>query len=258
MFIQIWKPKGEYTFKSSDFTRVIPISGTAQVITSGVPQKRMDLFIYRDEEYEELITCTEVDLSNKTWKTAIPDVYERGYFKLSIEDETEFFFSKAAGYEDIPEIGKTGIALPNPQITSFSISSTETGLTGDLTGTIDETQSRIILATQEWIENIGNLKAQFESTGTVTVNTAEQESGVTGQDFRTDMVYRVTTEANTKDYTVSFESPQTTGLPVIKIDTQGIDITSKDNWLSDLNSGADPSYTLYDVTGEKVSGSTDI
>jgi hypothetical protein len=245
--------KAEYTFKSSDFTRVIPISGTVQVITHGAPQKKMDLFIYRDEGYEDLITHTEVDLSKQTWKTAIPDVYQRVYFKLGIEDETGFFFSKAAGYEDIPESGKIDITLnitiPEPHISSFLISSTETGLTGDLTGTIDETQSRIILATQEWIENIGNLKARFESTGTVTVNTAEQESGVTSQDFRTDMVYRITTEANvTKDYTVSLESPQTTGLAVIKIDTKDKQpIDSKETYIKTNIKIVDPDNAAYNV-----------
>ncbi|MDR2741633.1 MAG: hypothetical protein LBB98_05705, partial [Treponema sp.] len=207
--------KAEYTFRSGDFTRVIPISGTARIITHGAPQRKADLFVYGDEGYEDLITRIEVDLDNSTWKTVIPDVYERVYFKLSIEDETEFFFSKAAGYEDIPEIGKTGITLnitiPEPQITSFSISASEAGLDDSLTGAIDENESTITLATQRWIENIDSLKAAFESTGTVTVNTAEQESGITGQDFRKNIVYTVTTEDNAvKDYTVIFESPQAT------------------------------------------------
>jgi hypothetical protein len=57
---------------------------------------------------------------------------------------------------------------------------------------------------------------------------------------------------------VVFESPQATGLPVIKIDTQGMAITSKDDWFTDLHPGVESSYTIYDISGEPVSGSTDI
>jgi hypothetical protein len=216
--------------------------------------------VYSDEEYEDLIACTEVDLSTWEWKTVIPSaIYEKVYFKLNIEDETGFSFVKNAGSENIPEIGKIGIPLnitiPEPQITSFSISATESGLTGDLTGAIDESQSEIILATQKWIENIDNLKAAFESTGTVTVSGVEQESNVTGQDFRSDIVYRVTTEDNaTKEYTVVFESPQATGLPVMKIDTQGsAAITSKETYVYTNIRIVDPNNAAYNVelTGYK-------
>jgi hypothetical protein len=256
--------KAEYTFTGSDLVGVfVPLSGTARVITNRDALKKVRLFVYGDEAYGNLIASTEVNLSNEIWKTMIPADYERVYFILAIEDETGFSFNKAAGYEDIPEIGRTGITLnitiPEPRISSFSIKATDTGLTEDITGAIDEEESTITLESQEWIENIGSLKAVFASTGTVTVNAAAQESGVTGQDFRLDMVYRVTTEDNAvKDYTVVFESPQATGLPVMKIDTQGVSIISKDDWFSDLNPGIEPTYTLYDITGEKVSGSTDI
>jgi hypothetical protein len=58
---------------------------------------------------------------------------------------------------------------------------------------------------------------------------------------------------------VVFESPQTTGLPVIKIDTHDRAITSTDDWFKKLNPGVESSYTIYEVTGEKVQeASTDI
>jgi spore coat protein CotH len=243
--------KAEYTFKSSDLTKIIPISGAAQVITHGAAQKKVDLFIYRDEEYTDLIAHTEVNLSDRAWKTVIPDVYERAYFRLGIEDETGFFFSKAAGYEDLPEIGKIDIALsitiPEPQISSFSISAAETGLTGNLTGAIDEDESTITLASQAWIEDLDNLKAAFEASGTVTVNNVPQESGVTSQDFRSDIVYRVTAEDNAaKNYTVVFESPQATGLPVIKIDTKdNQQITSKETYVKTNIKIVDPNNEAY-------------
>jgi hypothetical protein len=243
--------KAEYTFKSSDLTKVIPISGTAQVITHSAPQKKVSLFIYREEEYEELITQTEVNLSDHAWKTVIPDAYNGVYFKIGVEDETGFFFSKTAGYEDIPEIGKTGITLnitiPEPQISSFSISAAETELAEDLTGSIDENESKITLTSQAWIENIASLRAAFKASGTLTVNTAPQESGVTPQDFRKDIVYRVTAEDNAaKDYSVVFESPQASGLPVIKIDTQGgAVIDSKETYVKTNIKIVDPNNEAY-------------
>jgi spore coat protein CotH len=238
--------KAEYTFTSGDFTRVIPISGAAAI--AGESGKAY-LFVYGDAKYEDLISRTEVDLSGGTWKTVIPAVYGRVYFRLSVEDEGGETVFRAAGYEDIPESGKTGIVLPKVQMTAFSISAAEAGLIENLTGDIDEDESTITLASQAWIENLSGLKAQFESTGTVTVNGAAQESGVTIQDFRRDIVYRVTTEANvTKDYTVVFESPQTTGLPVIKIDTENSrPITSKEEYIKTNIIIVDPNNPAYNV-----------
>jgi hypothetical protein len=235
-----------YTFGSGDLTRVVPISGT--VVTGGVPPGKAEVFLYGDAEYEDLIAQTEVDLSDMTWQTAIPDVYDRVYFQLGIDNGAEFVY-KAAGYEDIPDTGKAGITIPSPKILSFSISATETGLAADLTGLIDETLSTITIATQGWIENIDSLKATFESTGAVTVNGAAQESGVTGQDFRSDPVYRVTTEDNsTKEYTVVFESPQATGLPVMKIDTKDNQkIADKENYVYTNIRIIDPDNSEYDI-----------
>jgi hypothetical protein len=146
------------------------------------------------------------------------------------------------------------VIIPEPKMISFSMPAAETGLDADITGVIDEEQQTILLATQKWIEHINNLKAAFVATGIVTVGGTEQESGVTEQDFRSDMVYRVTTgDSATRDYRVVFESPQTTGLPVMKIDTQGRAITSTSEWLTDSN------YALYAISGEQlVSGGTDI
>jgi spore coat protein CotH len=222
--------KAAYTFGSGDLTRLVPISGTAKI--GGVPPGKAGVFLYGDAEYDNLIAHTEIDPSNMTWQTVIPHTYDRVYFRLGIGEGTGFVF-KAAGYEDIPKNGKAGITIPSPKILSFSIPAAETGLSADLTGAIDETRSTITLATQGWIENIASLKASFESTGTVTVGGTAQKSSVTCQDFRGDLVYRVTTEDNaTKDYTVVFESPQATGLPVMKIDTQGNQsITSKETYV---------------------------
>jgi hypothetical protein len=244
--------KAEYTFRADDFTRLIPLKGTARVITHGAAQKKVTLFVLSEEN--DLIASTEVDPSTSEWKAMIPtDNYEKVYFKLRVEDITGFSFIKDAGDADIPDIGKTGIALhiaiPEPRISAFSISAAETGLTGDLTGVIDEASSRITLASQEWIENIAGLRAAFEASGTITVNAAPQESGVTAQDFRSDIVYTVTTEDNAaKDYAAVFESPQATGLPVIKIDTKdGAAITSKETYVYTNIRIVDPNNAAYNI-----------
>jgi hypothetical protein len=141
------------------------------------------------------------------------------------------------------------VIIPEPKMISFSMPAAETGLDADITGVIDEEQQTILLATQKWIEHINNLKAAFVATGIVTVGGTEQESGVTEQDFRSDIVYRVTTgDSATRDYRVVFESPQTTGLPVMKIDTKGRQsITSKETYVYTNIKIVDPNNAIYNV-----------
>jgi len=120
-----------------------------------------------------------------------------------------------------------------PVILSFSFEAAENDLPNRLIGVIDNTQNQISITTQEWIENISKLKAVFESNGIVTVGGVPQESNITANDFRRDVEYVVTTEDNIrKSYTVIFNSPQSTGLPVIRIDTENKqDITSKEDYI---------------------------
>jgi hypothetical protein len=44
----------------------------------------------------------------------------------------------------------------------------------------------------------------------------------------------------------------------MNIDTAGIEIISRDEWFTDLNTTVTPVYDLYDTSGKKISGSTDI
>jgi hypothetical protein len=245
--------KAEYTFKSSDFTKTVPLGGTAELITHGEDQEKATLFIYSDEKCDDLITSTEVDLATKKWNTVIPASYTKVYYKLGIDDVTGFFFSKDIGSTDIPEIGKIDIALsatvPEPKLTTFSISASETGLAIDLVGSINQSTSAISLETLGWIdyEKLDVLKATFETVGVVTVNDMRQESGNSPNSFRQSLVYRVTTEDNAKrDYTVVFECPQTTGLPVIKIDTKdSAKITSKETYIKTNIAVHDPDRMDY-------------
>jgi len=103
----------------------------------------------------------------------------------------------------------------------------------DFEGIIDNDNLTITFTTQRWIDDITHLTALFEIADTddcdeVKIGDAVQESGVTENDFSKDIVYSLCGDAQ---YTVHFISPQATGIPVIKIETQGgVEVTSKDNW----------------------------
>ena len=108
------------------------------------------------------------------------------------------------------------------RITDFSFEPiVNTGLTGMHHGYFNNDSSTITIATQLWINNIEALKPSFKAVGVVTVNNVEQRSSVSAQNFTKEVVYVVTAEdGSTRSYTVVFESPQASGLPVIKIDTE--------------------------------------
>jgi spore coat protein CotH len=122
-------------------------------------------------------------------------------------------------------------ALLSPRITSFIFEAAKNGIRGDIVGVISA--DRIIISTNKWIENQGDLIATLESVGTVTVNGILQGSGITSNDFRHEVIYTVTAEDNTeRAYTVQFQCPQPTGLPVVFIDTKDDQpITSKEIYI---------------------------
>jgi hypothetical protein len=114
--------------------------------------------------------------------------------------------------------------------TSFIFKAADIEWESDLPGVIDNENQTITLTTQQWIENITALPATFAINGNyaVTVAGVEQVSEVTPNDFRHDVIYTV----GGVDYTVILESPQASGLPVIRIDTEGgAEIVSKDDYL---------------------------
>jgi len=117
----------------------------------------------------------------------------------------------------------------------------------DFEGEIDDENLTITFATQRWIGNIANLSAIFEvecaddcetQDCDVKVGDDVQMSGETENDFGKEVVYTICGDVQ---YTVRFVSPQTTGIPVIKIETQnGVEVTSKENWTNMT------SFTLID------------
>jgi hypothetical protein len=175
----------------------------------------------------------EFDLKDDTAENGLIPLIP-GYYLLKIQLKSDF---RTTGRTEVVHIYsgqetraeytfKSGdFIIPEPAIYSYRFPASETGLAADLKGKIeqiDEENYTITIATLEWIENIGSLKALFEADGEVTVEDQPQSSGNTPNNFRQDVVYTVITPGHAANYyTVVFESPQTTGLPVIKIDTQG-------------------------------------
>ena len=101
----------------------------------------------------------------------------------------------------------------------------------DFEGVIDDEKHTITFTTQRWIEHIAQLPAIFEVASAeeceVKIGDKLQVSGETTNDFRKAVVYTI----DDIQYTVKFVSPQATGIPVIKIETQGgVEITSKEDW----------------------------
>lgn len=132
--------------------------------------------------------------------------------------------------------------VPRPEMTAFS-------LPGLLPAVIDNDTGTITIQTQQWIDDLDALAAEFSATGTVNVAGAVQASGASSHDFHHEVEYTVTTgQQFHKTYTVQLRSPQTTGLPVIRIDTlNSEDITSKDYYLQTNIRITDPQNPDNDI-----------
>lgn len=102
----------------------------------------------------------------------------------------------------------------------------------------------------KWIDNIGNAVAHFNSKGDIYVDGVLQESGVTVNDFRKEVIYKLDNKDGTFDeYKVIFDSPQSTGLPVIKIDIEnGAEITIKESAYKNMHFILnDPNNSQYNL-----------
>jgi hypothetical protein len=249
--------RADYTFRNGDFTKLMRVGGSAVVRTSsGVAQEKVSVYLYSGADYRDLISAAEVNLTDNTWQTVIPASYRRGYVKISVRENTGYSFVITGAALDIPETGNSNIAIditPEPEISSYKLEASETGLSGDLYGVITPVaagQYQITLATSSfnWLENLDKFRAVFEAYGNVTVEDVVQQSGVTPNNFWRDVVYTVTALDNsmTTICTVVFESPQTTGLPVVKIDTQNRPVDSTSVWVEGT------AYTLYDADGGQL------
>jgi hypothetical protein len=133
--------------------------------------------------------------------------------------------------------------------TDFRFTAGDVGWDLDFVGVIDDQTRTITFETQRWIENIANLRATFEIEGgeqEVKVGERAQLSGAVGNDFRKNVVYTIGSDIN---YTVTFVSPQASGIPVIKIDAEdGTDITSKYDFVNMNFVLTDPGNPKNDVS----------
>lgn len=138
------------------------------------------------------------------------------------------------------------------EITSFTITASLNGLSKSLRGEI--TTGTITVSTQIWIENLEKLIPTFQAKGTVTVNGVPQVSGETANDFSKELVYTVTAEdQSVTTYKVILSSPQLSGLPIIKIDTENkSEIKDKENYIPSTVKITDPSHKEYNL--EAVAG----
>ncbi|MDR2037338.1 MAG: CotH kinase family protein [Bacteroidales bacterium] len=142
------------------------------------------------------------------------------------------------------------LAMPaqSQTITGFGFPGEATGLSKNLNGVIDHEKYTITVTTQEWIENISQLPATFTLDGNyeVKVGSIVQESGITTNDFRKNVIYTV---GGHVQYTVIFESPQASGLPIIRINTQNaVSITSKENYVNMTFNLTDPNNSGNNIS----------
>jgi len=102
-----------------------------------------------------------------------------------------------------------------------------------------------------WIDNIAKLPATFTHNGSVVrVGGTVQTSGITLNDFRREVAYSIDGEA---PYTVVFESPQASGLPVIKIDTEdGNPVLDRVIYKKMAFALSDPEHPEYDFTKSEM------
>lgn len=112
--------------------------------------------------------------------------------------------------------------------------SVNAGLTTKLEGAFQQEAKVIAITTPLWLNNLNALKPTFKAQGTVKVKGEEQISGVSAQDFSREVIYTVTaTDGSTRDYSILFRSPQTSGLPAFHIETENrLPITSKENYMN--------------------------
>lgn len=129
---------------------------------------------------------------------------------------------------------------PAAEMTAFSLPVSPGGVVA--AGSIDQATGIISFTSTQWIDDLDTLRAEFTANGTVSVNGVAQTSGTTANNFYRDVEYTVSTGKSVqRTYTVRIKSPQTTGLPVIRIDTlNNEDIQSKDIYLKTNVSVVDP------------------
>ncbi|MDR0954040.1 MAG: CotH kinase family protein [Rikenellaceae bacterium] len=196
--------------------------------------------------------------------------------KIIVSGQTEVAFQKSAvlsvkspdgnqvSYRfEVPD--KSGEKDDSNRITGFALQVERKGILSEHAGTINDEKGTItvVVPGTGWIDNIRNAPASFLSTGAyVTAGGQTQISGITENNYMSEVVYTVIAEnGDRRDYTVKVVSPQSTGLPVVRIDTEGgAGITDKENYVPStisIHDGANPSYNITEApAGVRGRGNT--
>jgi len=149
----------------------------------------------------------------------------------------------------------------NKEIKSFKLSAGLNGLSKDVVGKINNSDKTIILETDEWIDDM-IFTPSFLSEGVLTVNGVTQRDGIDVHDFENDVIYTVTAEDGSRqNFTVVFDSPLKSGLPILKIDIDGgKEITEKvsayENAYIRVIDKKNPEYSFEKEVGIRGRGNT--
>jgi len=147
-------------------------------------------------------------------------------------------------------------------ITSYALNLLINGEIEAVKGVFSEDSHTIVVQSPlYWIENLGSVVATFESEGEITVGDVVQTSGETVNNFQEEIIYVAQAEDGARtEYTVVLQSPQLSGLPIIKIETEGgIEVTDKENYLTAnfmLQDRQHPEYDIEKSTGIRGRGNT--
>lgn len=141
-------------------------------------------------------------------------------------------------------------ASSKKEIKSFRINKSLNNIDLDIVGKISG--NVITLTTKRWIGNVSALIPTFEAEGNVRVEGIKQTSGENAHDFRQVVVYMVRAgDLTERRYTVVLKSPQATGLPVMKINTdKNAAIESKQTYVPGtlwVSSAKNPTHDMSDT-----------
>jgi len=205
--------------------------------------------INEDEKTISLPAKLPVDRDLIATFNAIGDVYIG-----SVKQESGITgnnLAEGAVYKVIAEDGSSTtynlIANPDNEgepMESFKLKIIQNGSERIIEGEYNTSETVITLniPSNDWIENIERAVATFASEGNITVGNVTQESGDTVNDFRKELIYTVSKEGMPdRKYRVILKSPQSTGLAVMKVDTEGgAEITDRENYVNATCLVSDP------------------
>ncbi|KAA6338296.1 hypothetical protein EZS27_013688 [termite gut metagenome] len=219
----------------------------------------------RIDEKNKIITLnSKVPTNKKLIATfdAIGDVFIG--ITPQVSEKTSNNYSSDLDYTIVAEdnsmttykVKSTSLSSDNT-ITQFSVNITQNKLQRSIQGVINDQSSTIELKvpSNNWISNIDNIVASFTSAGQVKVGGVKQISGITSNDYRNELIYTViSADESEKDYTVTLVSPQSTGLPVIKIEIEGgvNAIRDKENYILSSVRLSDASHPEYNFEGKEA------